>query len=95
MSERFRRQFREATFIKNFPVKSWMGAGMLLVGLGISERYYIGPLRKKQQDAGVAPSISIFGDITPSSLHRPAQTSQKLANGMTLQADGSITKDQR
>mmetsp|Transcript_49300 Transcript_49300/g.81841 ORF Transcript_49300/g.81841 Transcript_49300/m.81841 type:complete len:104 (-) Transcript_49300:208-519(-) len=89
--ERLRRQWREATGVRTFPLGSWMLAGSCLVILALTERYYIGPLRKQQEAAGAAPSISIFGDISVS--QRTTNTASRvLPCGATLMADGSVRK---
>ena len=78
--------------MKNFPLGTWLAAGSCLILLAISERYYVGPLRKQQQAAGVAPSVSIFGDISAGGPGQPAPA--KLPDGAVLMDDGSIRRRQ-
>ncbi len=82
-------QWRDITFVKRFPVGSWLAAGSCLLALALSERFIVGPMRKQQEAAGSAPSVSIFGDIAVS---RPDLNARQLPDGSTLLSDGSIVK---
>ena len=86
---RLRRQWSEATMVKNFPVGSWLLAGSCLCGLALLERFVTGPMRKEQEAAGAAPSVSIFGDIAVS---KPRVGQKTLPDGSKLMEDGSIRR---
>lgn len=90
--ERFRRQVREATTIRRFPLGTWMAAGAALFCLAMSERFIVGPMRKEQEASGNAPGVSVFGDIAAFTgrVHTKEKT---LADGSTLQEDGSIRRN--
>ena len=77
-----------------FPLGTWIAAGACLAGLALSERFIVGPLRKKQEAEGVAPSTSIFGDIAVVT-GRGSQlqgSKTKLPDGSMLMEDGSIQR---
>lgn len=70
-----------------------MIAGWCLIGLAISERYIVGPMRREQEAAGTAPSTSIFGDIAVLKGSEPK--TRKLPDGSILNDDGSIVSKVR
>lgn len=86
------KQWRDATHVKSFPVGTWMAAGACLFGLFLTERYIVGPMRKKQEAEGVAPSVSVFGDISVVTGTRVHTASKELPDGSVLMDDGSIRK---
>ena len=75
-----------------FPVGTWIAAGTALAGLALSERYIVGPMRKKQEADGTAPSTSIFGDIAVVRGSSASKAPKKLPDGAVLMDDGSIQR---
>ena len=87
-----RQQVKDVIGDRPFPVRTWMIAGSCLIGLAVLERYVTGPLRKKQEAAGAAPSVSIFGDISVVKSVPADVGPRELPDGSKLLADGSIQK---
>ena len=90
---RWRQQLNAALGVKSFPVGSWFLAGSCLIGLALSERYIVGPMRRDQEAAGTAPSTSIFGDIAVLTGSTPKK--RELPDGSILNEDGSIVRKAR
>ena len=86
---RLAQQWREATYVKQLPLYSLAAAASALFALALSERFIVGPMRKRQEALGQAPSVSIFGDIAVS---RPNVEARQLPDGSMLLGDGSIVK---
>ena len=86
---RLAQQWREATYVKQLPLGSLAAAASVLFALALSERFIVGPMRKRQEVLGLAPSVSIFGDIAVS---RPNVEARQLPDGSMLLGDGSIVK---
>lgn len=75
-----------------FPLGTWIATGSCLAGLALSERFIVGPMRKKQEAEGVAPSASIFGDIAVVTGSAQYKSKTKLPDGSVLMEDGSIQR---
>ena len=86
---RLAQQWREATYVKQLPLGSLAAAASVLFALALSERFIVGPMRKRQEALGLAPSVSIFGDIAVS---RQNVDARQLPDGSMLLGDGSIVK---
>ena len=86
---RLAQQWREATYVKQLPLGSLAAAASVLFALALSERFIVGPMRKRQEELGLAPSVSIFGDIAVS---RQNVDARQLPDGSMLLGDGSIVK---
>ena len=84
---RLAQQWREATYVKQLPLGSLAAAASVLFALALSERFIVGPMRKRQEALGLAPSVSIFGDIAVS---RQNVDARQLPDGSMLLGDGSI-----
>ena len=86
---RLAQQWREATYVKQLPLGSLAAAASVLFALALSERFIVGPMRKRQEALGLAPSVSIFGDIAVS---RQNVDARQLPDGSMLLGDGPIVK---